>query len=429
MNAIVQAQRSRQNAAVGLGAAAVIAAGAGALSVPTPPPPPTSPYWHAVQNPAMFQMLAMSIPAYRAAFNASQERMVMGTQRNILWRTWNVSGVWYATSRANSAGAPQLFQLQPPAPPRVGRGAAGTPAGTGDSPHARLAMIVDDDGVLDVSSFGYDQGVGSLATQNPDLRRWAALPVTPDPGSPNWRKLTGPELAILNTMVGWQSTVATAQAQGQGMFKFRASWYRPSSGGFDVLSGGSGRGGARGLHGVPEKPRRHDRGLGVTNPSFIAPSADQVAANQPGANLAALTQALLAYFNSSGVPSEHVNDPNVMAWQEGWNADPISQVNGANSALSEDGGYGPNSALALASINGGNAPGINTTGAPVVPTTPVVVTPTVVVPGSASGGSSYTVPLIVGGVVLGAAVLTAAVMHHKKSPHRKYRIVAPSHAV
>lgn len=113
-----------------------------------------------------------------------------------------------------------------------------------------------------------------------------------------------------------------------------------------------------------------DGTLGATNPSFAAPSAAQVAANPPGQPLSDAGVALLTDFGANGVPSEHASDPLVIAFQNAWNADPLSQVNGSNGTLDVDGGYGPNVHDALASIAGGSAPPVNTGPAPAPSPTP-----------------------------------------------------------
>lgn len=109
--------------------------------------------------------------------------------------------------------------------------------------------------------------------------------------------------------------------------------------------------------------------LGATNPSFAPPTPAQVAATPPGDALSNAGVALLTAFEANGVPSEHISDPSTLAFQQAWNADPLSQVNGANGSLADDGGYGPNVHDALASIAGGTAPAVNTGGATPTPLT------------------------------------------------------------
>jgi LPXTG-motif cell wall-anchored protein len=154
------------------------------------------------------------------------------------------------------------------------------------------------------------------------------------------------------------------------------------------------------------RARRRSMGyveLGVTNPNFVAPTSAQVSASagQPLINAAA---ALAAYMATSGTPSEHVSDPTVLAFQQAWNADPVSQINGSSSQLSDDGGYGPNTQAALASFGAYAVPAVNSGAAPVVtPPTPSPPLPSPApgpAPSPAAGGSSDLLPLL----GLGAAV-------------------------
>lgn len=103
--------------------------------------------------------------------------------------------------------------------------------------------------------------------------------------------------------------------------------------------------------------------MGQTNADFVAPTAAQVQATPPGTALSNAAVAMLSLFSSSGIPSEHTSNPTVLAFQKAWNADPLSQINGANGQLSEDGGYGANSQAALDAIANG-APAVNTGPAP-----------------------------------------------------------------
>lgn len=163
--------------------------------------------------------------------------------------------------------------------------------------------------------------------------------------------------------------------------------------------------------------------IGQTNVNFQAPSSDQVANQPPGNVLAAAAQSLLNYFQSSGVPSEHTNNSQVMAFQTAWNGDPLSDINGSNSNLSQDGGYGPNTMAALASINGGSAPPVNT--GPAGPPGPVGPPGPAPIPG---GGSTTNTTFFFGwplweqalavAAAAGAAVLgTTALM--KTGPGKK----------
>jgi hypothetical protein len=110
------------------------------------------------------------------------------------------------------------------------------------------------------------------------------------------------------------------------------------------------------------------RGMGSTNPSFV-PGANS---DTGGAELQDAGIALLNYLDTNGVPSEHVSDPNVVAFQTAWNADAANAGN--NQKLSVDGGYGPNVHDALAAMVGAVAPPVNTGNAP-VPSQPGGTTP------------------------------------------------------
>lgn len=145
--------------------------------------------------------------------------------------------------------------------------------------------------------------------------------------------------------------------------------------------------------------------MGQTNADFVAPTAAQVQATPPGDALANAGVAMLSLFSSSGIPSEHTSNPTILAFQNAWNADPLSQVNGANGQLSADGAYGPNTQAALDSISNG-APAVNTGPAPApapqnMPTTIV-------------GASSGTNWLLIGG--LAAAVVGLWLLFRKRRP-------------
>ena len=117
---------------------------------------------------------------------------------------------------------------------------------------------------------------------------------------------------------------------------------------------------ARSMHGLSLVPTMGSVDIGATNPSFQAPSTDQVQANPPGDALANAANALLIYMNSNGVPPESSYNAQVAAFQTAWNADPLGQVNGTNGTLQVDGGYGPNVQAALSSLSGGQSPAVNT---------------------------------------------------------------------
>lgn len=121
--------------------------------------------------------------------------------------------------------------------------------------------------------------------------------------------------------------------------------------------------------------------MGATDPGYVAPTAAQIDAELPGDALSAATLAMLEHFQTAGVPSMHVSDPFVLAFQQAYNKDPASWAQAHK--LGIDGGYGPNvrdaaDALALATGAVGVAlivPPVNTGAAPVVPSTVIVTRP------------------------------------------------------
>jgi hypothetical protein len=165
------------------------------------------------------------------------------------------------------------------------------------------------------------------------------------------------------------------------------------------------------------------RGIGQTNLSFV-PGANSTTG---GSELQDAGVALLNYLDSNGVPSEHTNDPNVVAFQTAWNADPANA--GSNHQLSVDGGYGPNVHDALAAMVGAVAPPVNTGTAP-VPSTPGGTSPAT--PGapplplqaSAAGGGSLLLWLAIAAagayLVFGGKKRTTSVIV-RKNPRRGRR--------
>lgn len=105
-------------------------------------------------------------------------------------------------------------------------------------------------------------------------------------------------------------------------------------------------------------------------------SMGSATADTAGSALSTAAANLLNYLDANGVPSEHINDPQVNAYQQAWNADP------ANSAdqLSVDGGYGPETQGTLNVLTGGIAPAVNTGPPGTTPVSPTPVTPTPVTP-------------------------------------------------
>jgi LPXTG-motif cell wall-anchored protein len=114
--------------------------------------------------------------------------------------------------------------------------------------------------------------------------------------------------------------------------------------------------------------------------------------------------ALLNYLDTHGVPSEHDSDPQVLAYQRVWNADPAN----ASDPLGLDGGYGPLTQGTLNVLTGGIAPAVNTGQGPAPSPAPPGV---LVVP--ASGGSDMGWLLIAGG----AGLLAYLLFFRKKKHH------------
>jgi hypothetical protein len=141
-------------------------------------------------------------------------------------------------------------------------------------------------------------------------------------------------------------------------------------------------------------------GLGQTNPLFAPPAG--LTATTMGDALAAALNAMLTDFTANGVPSEHSVSATTLAFQKAWNKDPIVVAFGGNAKLSEDGGYGPNTSLATATVNGGSFPSVNTAYPSTTTTTTTPTTTTTTSP------PDYTVPIVVASVVGGVAIITGA---------------------
>jgi LPXTG-motif cell wall-anchored protein len=125
-----------------------------------------------------------------------------------------------------------------------------------------------------------------------------------------------------------------------------------------------------------------------------------------GAALQDATATLLNYLEMNGAPSEHVSDPQVLAYQKVWNADPAN----ASDQLSPDGGYGPLTQGTLDVMTGGIAPAVNTGQGPAPSPSPMPPPGVLVVP--ASGGSDMGWLLIAGG-----AGLLAYLLFFRKKKH------------
>jgi hypothetical protein len=158
------------------------------------------------------------------------------------------------------------------------------------------------------------------------------------------------------------------------------------------------------------------RSIGATNTAF----APGVTPDTASGALQDDAVSLLNYLDTHGVPSEHVNDPNVEAFQTAWNADPGNA--GGNAKLSVDGGYGPNTHDALNAVVGGTAPNVNTGSGPAPHAPAVTPTPT---PGTTPHMSGGGMLLLLGAALVGGYLLfgrkkgaRASVIIHK-NPRRR----------
>jgi len=128
------------------------------------------------------------------------------------------------------------------------------------------------------------------------------------------------------------------------------------------------------IMGLPGNVEGSTQTIGATNPSFTVPSG--LDATTAGQGLLDALNNLLTTFNGTA-PSEHSYSAVTAAFQTAWNADPSVSAVGGNALLQVDGGYGPNVHTAVAAINGGSAPDVNTSGAspspsPSTPSTTIV---------------------------------------------------------
>ena len=122
--------------------------------------------------------------------------------------------------------------------------------------------------------------------------------------------------------------------------------------------------------------------FGATNPNFAVPSGfDQTTAVQATLDAA---NTLLTTYNGTA-PSEHAYSSVAAAFQTAWNADPTIAAAGGNALLQVDGAYGPNTHDAIAAVNGGSAPDVNT--APASPTPSPTPSPSSPTPAPSSSNS------------------------------------------
>jgi hypothetical protein len=176
--------------------------------------------------------------------------------------------------------------------------------------------------------------------------------------------------------------------------------------------------------------------LGATNPSFVAPSLDQVDANPPGGTLSAANVAMLNHFASSGVPSMHDADPFVLAFQKAYNKDGAPWV-ALGQKLDEDGGYGDNTHDASAALvdytGGGTPPPVNTGAAvvvapasPVAPPSPATPSAPLTKPGASSSHVGLWILAIVAAI---GAAYAAHKMMKKRRARRRAAPALPSRAI
>ena len=373
--------------------------------------PPTSAGWREIPNGSAYLALALRDGAYRGAYSQSREVPMVGVGgMRILWKSWQHKGLGYAQSRMPSGAMSTVYRFSAAA-----AGAEGASSLSGLE--SRLRPYMDDAGTLDVGRFGIGNpgladfilGLGPNPASSPDWSRWAAMPVKPPVNDPRWAPLTTADLEHMQRQQGWAAAVATAQQSGDPRFQFRRKWYEVSTdGGYKVLTGGMGVRTSDIIKAVAGTP-----GVGATNPNFfIAPGVDANTAMQSTLDA---VNALLVGYSANGVPSEHVASPLATAVQVAWNREPKVIAAGVNAKLAEDTSYGPNTALVVATLNGGSAPAVNTGSTTPVPTT-VVVNNT----STTTAPSNWTTPLLIGAALVAAAgITTAAVMHTKKRRARR----------
>ena len=384
--------------------------GLGVVPGQTTSPPPTSAGWKEIPNGSAYLALALMDGVYRGAYGQSREIPMVGQGgKRILWKSWQNKGLWYAQSRMpGMMGMVSVYRYE-------SAGTAGA-AGTGSLSglESRLSPYMDDSGTLDVARFGMGDpglaafilGLGPDPASNPDWSRWAAMPVKPPMNDPRWAALTTNDLEHLQRQQGWAAAVATAQQSGDPRFQFRRKWYEVDASGYKVLTGGMGVRTSDIVRAVAGTP-----GTGATKANFAVPSG--LDATTASTALLNAVNALLVGYSGAGVPSEHTASSLAGSVQAAWNADPKVIAAGSTALLDVDESYGPNTMLAVSTVNGGSAPAVNTGTTP-VPTTVVVNTSTTTAP------SNWTTPLLIGaGLVAAAGITTAAVMHMKKRKARR----------
>ena len=386
-------------AGVGMGVSTIRPPGAGPSG-----PSPSNPHWHRMAQQSTAFAAILGNQASLATYIAAKEYKQMGGRgKLILWRPFRVGNDWYATARVKTTDTPILYKYDQSGGAGPGPMALGAVPGSAVNSALHPTLRLDEHGVVTLRSL---MGIGASDPQavlDQSLRKWAQLPVEPSPSSPNWKDLSASDLSLLQKQAGWAESVSNAQRMHETMFRFRGSWYQfatTSATGYRVLGGGSGSGGHRSLAGV-----------GAFKATFVPITADDLNATPAGIPLQQAAMALNQYMAASGVPSEHTDNAVVLAFQQAYNADPVSDIHNDasnNGKLDEDGGYGPNTSTVYGVIMGITPPAVNTTPAPApAPTTPTTPTKPVT-------SSSYTVPIVAGVLVLAAGGIGYAAYHHKK---------------
>jgi hypothetical protein len=289
-------------------------------------------------------------------------------------------------------------------------------------------------------------GVGAIGAQlaRQDVetaisRDWRGLgahqfvPFTlPSPNNPNWTPVPAWKMANLKNMAGWSGALATAQMHGQSIFPFRHGWYMLRGTQIWILGPGS-----RPLKSTGIKAGAGDAGVGQTKSNFQPPTEVQIQANFPGDTLTHAAENLINTFQASGVPSEHAFSGVTSDFQTAWNADPVSDSNGANSKLSVDGGYGPNTHDALDSIasdlglppapavNTGAAPG-PAPGPPPPPPPPPGPKPAPPAPPVTPSSNTGGYLIAAGGILVAAGLVGWAVWSQKQSEEHHGSMMRPA---
>jgi hypothetical protein len=163
------------------------------------------------------------------------------------------------------------------------------------------------------------------------------------------------------------------------------------------------------FHGLPvAKPGQFQfRQIAATRSNF-SPPAGLDSSTASSQLLSSMQDLLTAY--SGGAPSEHAYDSKAAAFQAMWDAESAVIAAGSSASLDVDGGYGPNTHDAVAAINGGSAPSVNTAPAP-AGSTPT----TTVVPSSSNASVSMPNwgPYAIGAAAVGGAAIVGAAVIKK----------------